>query len=656
MATRASARVPAAPAVTFGVLSDSNRWDRLLGMPPTRYTYRRLVEGDPASRVRVGAYRRLGVPIRFVELGEYWAPARFRGERRYLPAYALFVRRAFVEVEVVPDDGGSRVDVRVGAEVRWLGWLVAAVVLLRARLAARRYLREVARVLARDAVVDRAAPAAAQARLALLAAGDPGRALGGPRARARDLDARAARLDAAPVDGAARDRLLAFVREAPDDDLVQVRPFEVATAWGLDRREVVRAFLHATRAGLFDLEWQIDCPTCRVGASWAPTLDALGRRVHCDECDVAFDVDFADNVEATFTVNPAVRPVARHVWCAGSPAWRPHVHAHVVVKAGETRAFASLPPGPLLLRVRGAGRQLRVDERRGALAVRVTADAVVEVAPPAGAAPDALIVENASAATVGVQVERAGWSADRLRGRLLVALPDYLALFGTEAPAAGLQLSVGTVAVLFTDLVGSTELYEQLGDARAFALVQRHWRACETIAARHGGSVLKTLGDGLMCCFTDVAGATAAALAMMEAADAIAHAEPDAARFAIRAAVHEGPCYLVRANERLDLFGATVNLASRLLGHASASQLAMLTEALDRPSVAERLADAASVATVETPLRGLRGVHAIAVATRRAADVFETGRHPPLASGTWAVPPDATAHVQPVRPPRRPTG
>jgi adenylate cyclase len=621
VSVRARRRLPATPAVAFGVLSDSNRWDRLLGFPPSRYTYARLVPDDPLSRVRIGHIRRLGVPQRFVETGEYWAPERFRGERRYVNAWALVIARAQVEVTVRADGDGSHVEMTCRAHLGSpLGWLVALVLVIRARLAMRRYLAAVERALA-SAVrkPDEAAPPGTQARRVLLGLGDAGRAVTGPRAAAsRALAARAARFADAPIDAAVREKIVDLVASYPDESVVQAKPFELAAAWGLPRREVLRGFLHATRAGLVDLEWQIDCPTCRVGASWAPTLDALGRRVHCEECDIAFDVDFADHVEATFTVNAAVRAVPRHVWCAGSPYWRPHVHGYVVVKPGTTRDAGALPPGPVLLRVRGLP-QLKLDG--GPARVKITDTALVALPTDA----PGLTIENASARTAGVQVERAGWAADRARGSLLVTVPDYISLFGTEAPAAGMQLSVGTVATLFTDVVGSTELYEHHGDARAFAIVQRHWRACEEAAARHGGAVVKTLGDGLMCCFPSAADATAAAFAMIEAAGEIAASE--SVRFAIRAAAHEGPCFVVRANDRLDLFGATVNLASRLLGSANASQLALVSDAARADDVDALVAEAgAPVEHVETALRGLRGTYAIAVVTYPGAAVFSTGR------------------------------
>lgn len=621
--TSLSKSLPFPAPLVFGVLSDTNRWDRLMGIPPTRYHYEPLDPKDPETRTRIGTVGSAS----FVEEGECWVPRHLYGERVFLGKFARKMPRAFVDVEAVADGDHTRVTMRAGAEVRTLrGWLLGVLMLWKVWFALRRYVRAVEQVLARAPEAPTSPPPAVQAKRALLATGDAGPDVTGRHSRVSvEHGARAERFRAAPIEAGIKHRLLAFVTDQPDEALVQIRPFEVAAAWGADRREVLRAFLHAARAGLFELEWQIDCPTCRVGADWTPHLERLGQRVHCDECDISFDVDFADNVEATFTVSPAVRAVSRVVWCASSPFWRPHVHGFVTVPPRTTRTIGPLPDGAVLLRARGSARQLRCEDPRGALRVRVTDRAIVRAEP---AAAEGLTIDNATDRPVRFLVERADWSAERVVGRLLLGLPDFVALFGTEAPATGLQLSVGSMAVLFTDVVGSTELYETLGDAKAFALVQRHWRRCEAAAARHRGTVIKTLGDGLFCCFAGLGDAAAAALEMMAEAEALT---APGARFAIRAAIHEGPAYLVRASERLDLFGTTVNLASRLLTITQGSQLAMLTASADHPGVVAVLEDTGALLhTTEARLRGLRGTYPVAIATRADAAVYSTGEHAPV--------------------------
>ena len=63
-------------------------------------------------------------------------------------------------------------------------------------------------------------------------------------------------------------------------------------------------------------------------------------------------------------------------------------------------------------------------------------------------------------------------------------------------PAGG-----GAVAVLFADIAGSTSLYDVFGDARAKAMIDEALEAMKAVTARHGGRVIKTIGDEIMCVF-----------------------------------------------------------------------------------------------------------------------------------------------------------
>src|SRR5262249_47801789 len=151
------------------------------------------------------------------------------------------------------------------------------------------------------------APPAVQARRALLAAAADNTATGPKTAPSPTFDDRLERFERAPVADVVRRRIIELLRDHPDDIIRQIHPLEMAQAWQLDGRQTIEAFLHATRSGLVDLEWQVDCPSCRVGADAVPRLDAIRGRVHCDECNISFDVDFAANVHATFTVHPSIR-------------------------------------------------------------------------------------------------------------------------------------------------------------------------------------------------------------------------------------------------------------------------------------------------------------------------------------------------------------
>src|SRR5690606_36312995 len=172
-----------------------------------------------------------------------------------------------------------------------------------------------------------------------------------------ELRRRAARLSASPVDAAAVQRIVEALDHRPDEEVAQMRPFELARQWGQDRRHVLQAFLHGTRAGLVDLDWQINCPVCRVAAQVVSSLAEVGNDLHCETCNIRYDLDFGANVEAVFRCNAAVRAVEPAVYCEASPSLRPHVLAQLRVEPGATRELTlALLDGRVHLRTLGAQR------------------------------------------------------------------------------------------------------------------------------------------------------------------------------------------------------------------------------------------------------------------------------------------------------------
>lgn len=122
-------------------------------------------------------------------------------------------------------------------------------------------------------------------------------------------------------------------------------------------------------------------------------------------------------------------------------------------------------------------------------------------------------------------------------------------------------------AVLFADVAGSTALYEILGDARAFALVGNCLQTMSDCTTEAHGRVIKTIGDAVMAVFKDADGAAAAAAEMQMRVESLGTAS--AARLGLRIGFHFGPV-VERDN---DVYGDTVNLASRLCDLASKGQI-----------------------------------------------------------------------------------
>ena len=121
--------------------------------------------------------------------------------------------------------------------------------------------------------------------------------------------------------------------------------------------------------------------------------------------------------------------------------------------------------------------------------------------------------------------------------------------------------------ILFADIVDSTGIYEALGDNQALAVVNLLFRALTSRVVAASGTVVKTLGDGMVCQFGSADSAFRAACAMQVAAS---HIEPRVpGRLAIKVAFNYGPVVL-KGN---DVFGDTVNVCARLVALANPGQV-----------------------------------------------------------------------------------
>lgn len=568
--------------LVWAVVSDTNRSDRAVGLAAA--TYRWDVD-EHGNQIRIASASELGQALEWIEPPYRWIEGRFvLGGRRFVKGP---VDTGFFEAHLEDAEGDrTQLTVCVGmTSSSPIAFALGPVQRMKFKSALTRYLDGVEDVLRGWSDVemeDESVPAAVRIQRLLTRADDP--ITVGPRTEpnASLLHRRGAQLRGRGLDEEIVKRLLVHLEVRPDEEVQQMRPFELAKHWGCDRREVLRAFLHATVLGLTDLKWQVNCPVCRVGAQVVEGLDSVEMATHCAACQIHFDTDFAQHVEAVFPSNPAVRPVETALYCASSPAFLPHVYAQLEVKAGQSfDQPADAPAGDVHARVLGRSggtdAQLTADE---GVHLIVDGDSVRFGGDPT---PGRLKVDNESDADVVVLLERAGWAADAVLGTVIGSFPEFIDLFATEAPRSGVELTVGHIALLFSDLVGSTALYERVGDARAFAIVEEHFRLMADAIRKHGGAIIKTMGDAVMASFMGEKEAIAAARDMIEMHDA---AHPEEEGLGVKIGVYAGPCLAVRANDRLDYFGTTVNLAARLQAQAAASEIVLMASALEQPEIA----------------------------------------------------------------------
>jgi len=101
-----------------------------------------------------------------------------------------------------------------------------------------------------------------------------------------------------------------------------------------------------------------------------------------------------------------------------------------------------------------------------------------------------------------------------LSGASMLSNQTFLDLFASETIVGPEGLAVQRLALLFTDITGSTSLDDRIGDMRAFNLVRLHFGHLRECISRYSSALVKTIGDAVMASFVDPADALRAALEM----------------------------------------------------------------------------------------------------------------------------------------------
>jgi class 3 adenylate cyclase len=204
----------------------------------------------------------------------------------------------------------------------------------------------------------------------------------------------------------------------------------------------------------------------------------------------------------------------------------------------------------------------------------------------------AITIGNYTAVPQGVVIERIAWNDQAVTAAEISTLQAFRDWFASQALRPDVQLGITSLTVLFTDLRGSTHLYRSIGDAPAFERVLEHFDVLRRSVDAHSGALIKTIGDAIMAAFLDPAQGIAAALDILRGMAELNRARTDYP-LRLKLGLHAGPAIAVTLNERLDYFGTTVNMASRLEGQAQGDDLVVSAEVMRQPAVQHLLRERA---------------------------------------------------------------
>jgi len=445
------------------------------------------------------------------------------------------------------------------------------------------------------------------------------------------------------ADPAVADAIVRLIETGEDHELNRINLLDFSKRMGLDEERAISGFLHASRLGLFDLTWNVLCPGCGGVLDAHSTLKSLRHDdYHCGLCACGYEASVDEQVEVAFTVSPRVRRIAAHdpntlpiweyykqmFWSSGidfnqesfTSLSQDVVLEAIELPAGEKAVLSlQLPPQFIIVfePVTHAAQFIDVQgeptKERQQLALmynRIQAPVGTMTLRPG---PLRLSLDNQAGVRVLPSVFIAADALHHLIGKRkpfltakrMLTNQTFRDVYKADNLNIDQRLKITSLTFLFTDLKGSTALYERVGDLAAFDLVRAHFHALLEIISSEKGAVVKTIGDAVMATFVRPEHALAAGLRMRAAMDAL-NAERGRDDLVVKIGIHEGPCLAVMLNERQDYFGQTVNIAARVQGLATSQAIHITGPVIDAPAVTEIL-DKAAIAPIQKQA-ALRGI------------------------------------------------
>jgi class 3 adenylate cyclase len=428
------------------------------------------------------------------------------------------------------------------------------------------------------------------------------------------------------ADPAVADAVLRLIEHGEDHELNRINALDFSKQHGLDEERVISAFLHAARLGLFDLTWNVLCPGCSGVLGAHDTLKSLSSDdYHCALCACGYKASVDEQVEVAFTISPRVRRIAAHhpdslsVWeYFRQVFWSSGVDLNsgsfaslseevtldtLELPAGEKATMSLILPGEFIIVFEPVTHAAQFIDVQGEPTKERQQLSIIynKVQAPTGTVtlrpgPLRLALDNKTSGRVLPSVFVAGDALHHLIGKRkpfltakrMLSNQTFRDVFKADNLNIDQRLQITSLTFLFTDLKGSTALYERVGDLAAFDLVRAHFRALLEIIASEKGAVVKTIGDAVMATFVRPEHAIVAGLRMRAAMDAL-NAERGTADLIVKIGIHEGPCLAVMLNERQDYFGQTVNIAARVQSLSTSQEIHVTGPVIDAPEVAALL-------------------------------------------------------------------
>lgn len=434
--------------------------------------------------------------------------------------------------------------------------------------------------------------------------------------------------------------LESFIRTADDYDLFRVNPIQYGSTAGLSEADAIELFIHASKVGLFEMDWLLLCACCPQVAGSFRELDQVHPRFQCEFCNAINDVALDDYIQVTFTVSEKVRDIIfRHPEALSvedyylrynfSKGFKPpHGMTPEQIIAMLSRKFADIeaheqrtfdfdvtagrfevldlshnlllvflvdgePAEPQSTLIQLDDGRFLVPERPTGPKDMILGDGRFSFRQAADLSPGkhTIKIENRMGERGRFWIIQYPPAFEPqlveyepfLSGKRLLLTPSFGELYKTQLVDEGEGLTVSDITYLFTDLKESTPLYDSVGDVNAYFLVRQHFEILNKIIRERSGTIVKTIGDAVMAAFERPQDAVCAGIEMIE--ELTRFNRTVSRPLGLKVGIHKGQSIAVTLNDRIDYFGQDVNIAARVQGLSDVDEVCITEAVMAAPGV-----------------------------------------------------------------------
>ncbi len=370
--------------------------------------------------------------------------------------------------------------------------------------------------------------------------------------------------------------MAALMYHSDDDDVYKIQLPLLSKEWDVPIEELIKAFLKASYHKFFLISWDVICPHCKGTRSQFKHLQDLLEHNSCEPCQLDFQLNSLDLIDATFKINPEYRVVKEVTYCAAEPFKKVHMFTQEKLLPDERQSFLlNLKSGEYRLRILGHKQQLSIHVSCSD-SVGIHWDCKDSKKLTHVGSHINISIHNSLEQSITYILEAIITPQNYLSPLTIFNEKLFKKLYTTESLPAGVQLRLPVQILFFTDIVDSTKFYQKVGDVKAYKQIKGHFDIISDVLDKHNGIIIKTIGDAVMATFKDPINVIEATKSIISEVEQAPHLD-----FKLRFSVHHGEVIAVNFNTGLDYFGDSVNVSAKLQGIANANELAMSEDFLE---------------------------------------------------------------------------